>query len=717
MDEGVDTGSESGDVDHVEAEDFVSTPAERLFMAALQSPYVRAEVDGSDAEGPDRLADLRGWVIALLLREHAARVGPGGLTFKQLLIRDGLDLRNFDLSFPLVFQGCRFERHVLLDYATVRHLSIVDCEGVGSGDDDRFQLVLDEARIRGSVSIDGFGTRNGAVSFNAARIGGELAVSRVAIVSTPENHVPLSFQDAEVRMNLRINNVGIAGDLSAWGATVGRDVTIRDLRADGNLALGGSRVGGDLVVDGAHIGGYVLGTRADVHNDLRVMGARIEQGIDLANATIGGSVSFNGSEINGPTRTREDDGLQVASLEEGEVGDVFLSCVQAIGMRVGGALHFTDVKSRGNIELSDCEIGGQLAIDECSIVGQERELAFSVQGARIGEGLFLAQTSRLVGELNAAGAHIVGQAAFEGEIENPRGIALFMRGAHVEGDLVLRKELRARGHSELSGLTATGTAELCGRLDGSQVDAALVANGIRATEVFVDFSQVKGNVLLDDLDCRKLEDGPRSWRFDGSYSLAGVRIGSFSNENDWTRRSRIAWLTDKRNLHRGPSPFVQLARYYEDQGRPLDARKMMIALNDAVSPRRRRWTYGLLLRYGYETRRVIIPFFVTLAITSVLVAVASRRDAFRATVPAIAAKSAVVRSSRCTRSYPCLVPWIYSMDAMVPVLDLEQEKYWVPVETTRWSRLVAYWLWFSEGLGWAMTSLLVVGLTLAAKRE
>ena len=55
---------------------------------------------------------------------------------------------------------------------------------------------------------------------------------------------------------------------------------------------------------------------------------------------------------------------------------------------------------------------------------------------------------------------------------------------------------------------------------------------------------------------------------------------------------------------------------------------------------------------------------------------------------------------------PLFNPIVYSLDSFVPLIDLHQAKYWLPtgllLRTYHWLHIIA---------GWALTSLLVVGMT------
>ena len=61
---------------------------------------------------------------------------------------------------------------------------------------------------------------------------------------------------------------------------------------------------------------------------------------------------------------------------------------------------------------------------------------------------------------------------------------------------------------------------------------------------------------------------------------------------------------------------------------------------------------------------------------------------------------------------------MYSVDTFVPLIDLHQSKYWLP-NAKRGNKLLGLhiggllrlYLWIHIVMGWALTTLLVVGLT------
>jgi hypothetical protein len=62
-------------------------------------------------------------------------------------------------------------------------------------------------------------------------------------------------------------------------------------------------------------------------------------------------------------------------------------------------------------------------------------------------------------------------------------------------------------------------------------------------------------------------------------------------------------------------------------------------------------------------------------------------------------------------SVPEFQPVAYTLDVLLPIVDLGQEKAWYPQDSAR------AWAWVLTGAGWVLTTTVVAGLTNALKRD
>lgn len=94
-----------------------------------------------------------------------------------------------------------------------------------------------------------------------------------------------------------------------------------------------------------------------------------------------------------------------------------------------------------------------------------------------------------------------------------------------------------------------------------------------------------------------------------------------------------------------------------------------------------------------------------------------RKNVATETVPATAPSPTPLGKQSCDGSYPCLNPFIYSLDAFLPIIELHQEKYWLPDPSRPGGRYVLWYLWFHICMGWLFTSLLAAALTGLVKKD
>ena len=75
------------------------------------------------------------------------------------------------------------------------------------------------------------------------------------------------------------------------------------------------------------------------------------------------------------------------------------------------------------------------------------------------------------------------------------------------------------------------------------------------------------------------------------------------------------------------------------------------------------------------------------------------------------------KATQCTNEYPCLNEWLYTLDAVVPVVDLQQTPYWTFDKSSPLGS--RYQLLFSllTVFGWISTSMFVIVITGIEKKE
>ena len=180
-----------------------------------------------------------------------------------------------------------------------------------------------------------------------------------------------------------------------------------------------------------------------------------------------------------------------------------------------------------------------------------------------------------------------------------------------------------------------------------------------------------------------------------------------------TAKERLEWIRRQDHERYSFQPFEQVAKVFRESGRARDARKVLIAKEADLR------TYGKLtafgkawnwflewaIAFGYETYRVLWGALVFLIIGAVLF--------WRGNAAGLMVR--VKGAPHTPRPKPgagqTFSPVAYSLDALVPVVKLHQEEYWLPDPATRWGWWLRVYLWFHIAMGWILTTLAIMGLT------
>jgi hypothetical protein len=83
----------------------------------------------------------------------------------------------------------------------------------------------------------------------------------------------------------------------------------------------------------------------------------------------------------------------------------------------------------------------------------------------------------------------------------------------------------------------------------------------------------------------------------------------------------------------------------------------------------------------------------------------------------IAGLRPVPSATQCTSNYPCFYPVGYTVDTVIPLINVHQAEYWGPDGHAAWGWLWVGSAWGATGLGWALATLLVAGYTGLVRQE
>lgn len=275
----------------------------------------------------------------------------------------------------------------------------------------------------------------------------------------------------------------------------------------------------------------------------------------------------------------------------------------------------------------------------------------------------------------------------------------------------------------------------------------------------VSLASCNVHTLIDDSDC---------WP-DDSLVLDNFRYDSIG-DGPTTARQRTDWLKKQqsRYLHEDfcPQPWEQLIKVLREMGHSWDANQVAIEKQEMLrrarkigtrEPRKdfrldwgrllptRKWIdltwnwfsnrmarlfhicYGLLAGYGYRPTRILYWMLLVCSLSS-LAYYEGRHDGLIGPTSAVIQSDADYRicgdggeprkqhwtqCSAMPSAYTTFQPFFYSLDLILPLVDLQQDPDWAPIVTsqtgeTLWGgRLIRWLTWFEILFGWVMSLMFV----------
>ncbi len=154
-----------------------------------------------------------------------------------------------------------------------------------------------------------------------------------------------------------------------------------------------------------------------------------------------------------------------------------------------------------------------------------------------------------------------------------------------------------------------------------------------------------------------------------------------------------------------------------------------------------RWLVIWLLGCGYNRLGPLYAMFVLWLVGGLVFQAANRQGLMVPASDQVLTTSEYQRDPgrRIPTDYQPMNVWTYSADAMLPFIDLHQERFWLPKrdpDPDRWraianldrgtvfgypfpdaGRFLRWYLWFHIAAGWMLSTLFVVGLSGIVKNE
>ena len=458
------------------------------------------------------------------------------------------------------------------------------------------------------------------------------------------------------KTGLRIWGAWIAGDDVQGFETPGLDLEGASLPAD--LAFVACHFPDPVILQSTRLKNLYLndsrlvagldGDRLRAEGGVTLRGVEAGETIRLGGARIEGDLSCSGARLNAPDHALFADAMRVD-------GGVFLRDVQAVG-----TIRFLGARIGDNLELS----GAQLAC---------KRIALSLDAAVIGGSLFLRDGARFAGTLALSGTVIADindeRSSWPPRIELDRCRYGAFLGRDAPLDAKSRIEWLSRIENE-PGRFRPDAYEHCAKV------LREMGHGADARQILIEkerlhFKARRERVAIDLRAARAARDG--------APKVAGLRPHSDRVIALWWQ---LLWLQVWNAIL---AAFVGYGR------KPQNA-----AL----------WGAGLLvigwLVFGNAAGHgAIKPNLPQVQLNRVWTGCA---DDPRGQLACFMANPEAA-------SYPRFNAFIYSADALVPVVSLEMQSYWIPDDRTDRGMLARAYLWFHISMGWALTLLAVAGFS------
>ena len=446
---------------------------------------------------------------------------------------------------------------------------------------------------------------------------------------------------------------------------------------------------------------------------LQIVGACVVGRLDLAGAAVPMSLWFY--------RCRFDtapllDGMRAA--DSVAFADCAMPGLQASASRIDGDLALNAGCSiDGEVRLSRARLGGDLNCERMRLRGSGGAgRGLRADAALIGGDVILGGGFEAVGGVRFAGTCIGGDlrasaARITADLDDSgaRGVALDLDRLRVRGSVWLDAGFSATGQVRLA------QARIDADLDcsGAAFDAAGDASwGDNSPALLLDRTRVGGTLVLRQLqgplqgaslaDARAgaLLDDASAWGH--GHVLDGFEYTRLAPQAPVDAPMRLDWLARQHAAHVGPDfrpePWRQVIGVLRRMGRDRSARSVAIGREHQLrragrigldAPAPLRWlvrlvhgVFGAFAGYGHRSLRLLASAVVVWLMCGGVYWAGAERRAFAPSAPLLLADPRLASCRpdcpQLPMTAPTFQPFVYSLDVLLPLLDLQQVRHWAP---------------------------------------
>ena len=374
--------------------------------------------------------------------------------------------------------------------------------------------------------------------------------------------------------------------------------------------------------------------------------------------------------------------------------------------RISFPLYFEKSAFPGGIDLRHAEIR------DLFLIGTHTG-PITGDGVNIEGDVFLRNGFKAEGEVHLLGATIGGVLDCEkGVFINPTGYALSAEHLNIKGGVYLRNGFHADGLVSLVGAT---------------IDSYFAWTDVNSPE--------KATLDLSSATIGTLLDHQNSWPDEGKLFLHGLVYNEISDRAPRGAERRIDWLRRQPGFQ--PQPYEQLAEVLRKGGQDGDAREILIAKNKDRARLTKltwseKWWYrvlGPMIGYGYRPLNALWGVVAFVGLGWILFGIGywgglvTPQNESAYVERSVTTVDGGADTRELSDVYPKFNFLVYSLDVFVPLIDLHQAKYWLPNAnrglellnikgfSLHTGGMLRLYLWIHITMGWAITMLLVAGLT------
>lgn len=257
---------------------------------------------------------------------------------------------------------------------------------------------------------------------------------------------------------------------------------------------------------------------------------------------------------------------------------------------------------------------------------------------------------------------------------------------------------------------------------------------------------VDGHFKFEGSTVYSISDSKYTWNGENfSYDLHGLTYTIFVSNSPLDSESRKKWLLKQKykddNEKFFAQPWEQLIKVLREMGYPDQASEIAIAKQDTLRTegkvkgwlrRPLHWIYGKLVGYGHRPQRMVYTMIFVCMFCALAFYCGRAHGMMGPSSPLIHASASFdhcgVRgdphqydwtsvSCQMPPEYTSFQPFFYSLDLILPLVDLQQDSDWSPIVSnangkTLWAGRALRWLmWFEILFGWvaSLTLVAVVG--------